>query len=142
MFVRLIQIPVFLAAAGIAQAGNYLTENPNETFADLYARLGIVLTEKIVRDPQVWSLLEQLNREQCDQRSITDLGLLLDKRGYRREAAESLYNFVRTCGAPISALRRSINLFLVLRIIPKQSRLRTISFEEPPLITTLITFAG
>jgi hypothetical protein len=50
----------------------------------------------------------------CDQKSICDLALALDKLGYRREAANGLYNLVRNCGAPLSALNQSVNIYLKL----------------------------
>ena len=120
MFKRLCVIAVLaLSAAPGAHASSYLTDDPNEVFADVYARLGISLNQRIVRDPQIWVLLEELKREACDQKSILDLATILDKRGYRREAADGLYNFVRHCGAPHSALHRSIDIFLKLTDFPK-----------------------
>lgn len=119
MFKRLCVIAFLAASALGAQASSYLTDDPNEVFADVYARLGISLHLRIARDPQVWVLLEELKREACDQRSILDLGTILDKRGYRREAAEGLYNFVQKCGAPNSALHRSVDIFLKLTDYPK-----------------------
>jgi clan AA aspartic protease (TIGR02281 family) len=118
MFKRLSVFAFFAVSAFGAQA-SYLTDDPKEVFADVYARLGISLTDKIVRDPQVWVLLEELKREACDQKSILDLGTVLDKRGYRREAAEGFFNFVRHCGAPHSALHRSVDIFLKLTDFPK-----------------------
>jgi len=50
----------------------------------------------------------------CDQKSVADLALALDKLGYRREAANGLYNFVRDCGAPLTALNQSIQIYLKL----------------------------
>jgi clan AA aspartic protease (TIGR02281 family) len=120
MFKRLCVIAVLaLSAAPGAHASSYLTDDPNEVFADVYARLGISLHQRIVRDPQIWVFLEELKREACDQKSILDLATILEKRGYRREAADSLYNFVRHCGAPHSALHRSIDIFLKLTDFPK-----------------------
>ena len=57
---------------------------------------------------------EELKREPCDQKSIGDLALLLDKLGYRREAADALYRFVKDCGAPLYALNQSANIYLKL----------------------------
>ena len=45
--------------------------------------------------------------------------IALDRIGYRREAAESLYNFVLACGEPVEALRRSVNIYLKLTDYPK-----------------------
>jgi clan AA aspartic protease (TIGR02281 family) len=92
----------------------YLDENPDEVFAEVYQRLGIGLPVRIARDPYVWLRLEELKREPCDQTSVNDLALFLEKLGRRREAAEGLYNFVRHCGAPHSALHKSVDMLLKL----------------------------
>src|SRR5687768_17141967 len=90
----------------------YLDENPYEVFVDVYKRLGISLPHSIARDPIVWLRLSDLKREPCDQESVNDLALLLEKYARRREAAETLYNFVAKCGAPVTALHKSVNIFL------------------------------
>jgi clan AA aspartic protease (TIGR02281 family) len=100
--------PVPTATAG------YLDENPDEVFSELYDRLGMKLPVKAARDPYVWLRLEELKREKCDQTSINDLALALEKLGYRREAANGLYHFVLQCGGPTSALHKSIDIFLKL----------------------------
>jgi hypothetical protein len=74
------------ATPSLARAG-YLDENPEEVFSTAYERLG-ALPLPAARDPYVWLRLEELK---------------LDKLGYRREAAERLYRFVRNCGAPLNA---------------------------------------
>lgn len=43
---------------------------------------------------------------------------MLDKLGYRRQAANGLYKFVMNCGAPIIALHRSIDIYLKLTDYP------------------------
>jgi clan AA aspartic protease (TIGR02281 family) len=101
-----------LVQAGYLQAG-YLDENPEEVFSSVYDRLG-ALPLKAARDPYVWLRLEELKREPCDQKSIGDLALMLDQLGYRREAANGLYKFFRNCEAPLSALHRSIDIYLKL----------------------------
>lgn len=104
---------VLLAASlGTASAG-YLDENPDEVFESVYARIG-ALPVQAARDPYVWLRLQELKREPCDQKSINDLALMLDKLGYRRQAAEGLYKFVVNCGAPVTALHRSIDTYLKL----------------------------
>jgi aspartyl protease family protein len=50
---------------------------------------------------------------------VTDLSLALDKSGYRREAANGLFRFVRNCGAPLTALNQSIQIYLKLTDYPK-----------------------
>ena len=88
----------------------YQDENPDEVFSGVYERLG-ALPVKAARDPYIWLRLEELKREPCDQKSIGDLALALDKAGYRREAANGLYKFVMNCGAPVTALHRSIDIY-------------------------------
>lgn len=101
-----------IATPSLVRAG-YLDENPEEVFSSVYERLG-ALPLRAARDPYVWLRLEELKREPCDQKSIGDLALALDKLGYRREAAGGLYNFVRNCGAPLSALNQSVDIYLKL----------------------------
>src|SRR5512140_1580562 len=105
------------AMFGPAAAG-YLDENPDEVFAAVYERLG-ALPVPAARDPFVWLRLQELKREPCDQKSVQDLGSMLDKLGYRRQAAEGLYKFVMSCGAPVTALHRSADIYLKLTDYPK-----------------------
>src|SRR5215813_912177 len=107
-----------IAGAPPAHAG-YLDENPDDVFADVYGRLGVDLPAGVARDPVVWRYLDELRREPCDQTSVNNLALVLEKVGHRREAAEGLYNFVRKCGAPNSALHRSVDILLKLTDYPK-----------------------
>jgi aspartyl protease family protein len=115
MSTRPILLAVLCLVAGVSlgKAG-YLDENPDELFEEVYSRLGIDLPVRAARDPYVWLRLEELRREPCDQKSIDELAIALDKLGYRREAARGLYGFVRACGAPASALNKATNLFLGL----------------------------
>ncbi len=103
----------WLLGGGVTHAG-YLDDNGAEVYGDVYKKLGIALSEKVAHDPQVWVTLDQLKRESCDQKAVNDLAILLDRLGYRREAALGQYNFVRNCGAPIVALNRSTDLLLKL----------------------------
>ncbi len=105
------------ASFGVTRAG-YLDENPDEVFEGVYERIG-ALPVQAARDPYVWLRLQELKREPCDQKSIGDLALALDKLGYRRQAADGLYKFVMSCGAPLTALNRSINIYLKLTDYPK-----------------------
>jgi len=97
-----------------SRGASYLDENPDEVFAGVYSQLGIKLPVQVAREPDVWATLDQLKRESCDQKSIGDLALLLDRLGYRREAALAPYNFVKRCGQPVLALHKSIDLLLKL----------------------------
>jgi clan AA aspartic protease (TIGR02281 family) len=108
---------LLVAIPGMAAAG-YLDEDPEEVFASVYERLGALPTQA-ARDPFVWLRLQELKREPCDQKSIGDLAMMLDKLGYRRQAADGLYRFVKDCGEPLSALNRSINIYLKLTDYPR-----------------------
>ena len=113
MFKHLRWVAVLLASLPVMASAGYLDEDPDEVFAAVYERLG-ALPLKAARDPFVWLRLEELKREPCDQKSISDYALALDKLGYRREAANSLVSFVRHCGAPTSALHRAADIYLKL----------------------------
>jgi clan AA aspartic protease (TIGR02281 family) len=117
LWLRVVLLITFICWITAAGAG-YLDENPDEVFAGVYTRLGVNLPVRAARDPYVWLRLDELKREPCDQTSVNDLALALDRLGYRREAAGALYNFVRQCGAPTSALHRSIEIFLKLSDYP------------------------
>ena len=103
---------LFVLTPHVVQAG-YLDENPEEVFSSVYERLG-ALPLRAARDPFVWLRLEELQREPCDQKSIGDLAMMLEKLGYRREAANGLYKFFQHCEAPLTALNRSANIYLKL----------------------------
>lgn len=106
-------IALLLAAVPAAVTAGYL----DEVFSGVYERLG-ALPVAAARDPYVWLRLQELKREPCDQKSIGDLALALDKLGYRREAASGLYRFVKDCGAPVTALQQSVNIYLKLTDYP------------------------
>ena len=118
MLKRYCAVALLLFAAPASSIAGYLDENPDEVFSAVYERLG-AMPAKAARDPGVWLRLEELKREPCDQKSIGDLALALDKLGYRREAANGLYKFVMNCGAPVTALHRSIDIYLKLTDYPK-----------------------
>src|ERR1700761_9068733 len=92
MFRFLGWVALWLIVVSPACAG-YLDENPDEVFATVYERLGAIPVAA-ARDPFVWLRLQELKREPCDQKSIDDLALALDKNGYRRQAADGLFRFV------------------------------------------------
>jgi clan AA aspartic protease (TIGR02281 family) len=115
---RYCAIALILAAIPHTVSAGYLDENPEEVFSGVYERIG-ALPVAAARDPYVWLRLQELKREPCDQKSIADLALALDKLGYRREAADGLYRFVRNCGAPLNALSQSANIYLKLTDYPK-----------------------
>jgi clan AA aspartic protease (TIGR02281 family) len=118
MFRQFCATALLLVAMSGAVGAGYLDENPDEVFAPVYERIG-ALPVQAARDPFVWLRLQELKREPCDQKSIGDLALMLDKLGYRRQAAEGLYRFVKECGAPVTALRRAIDVYLKLTDYPK-----------------------
>lgn len=113
MFGRILGAVLLLSAATGSAVAGYLDENPDEVFRSVYERLG-PLPLRAARDPYVWLRLEELKREPCDQKSVEDLALALDKLGYRREAADGLTGFVKACGAPVTALQRAVNIYLKL----------------------------
>jgi aspartyl protease family protein len=108
-----VALACLLGSSGSVQAG-YLDEVGTEVYGEVYKKLGVELTERVAHDPQVWMTLDQLKRESCDQKAINDLGILLERLGFSREAALSQYNFVKNCGAPTLALNKSTNLLLKL----------------------------
>jgi len=71
------------------------------------------------RDP-VRRFLEELSRERCDQKAIADLGVALDKAGYRREAATAHVSYSATCGGHAPSLRAAVNILLKLPTTPPQ----------------------
>ncbi|MBR0779070.1 TIGR02281 family clan AA aspartic protease [Bradyrhizobium diazoefficiens] len=118
MFRRIcVAVLLFTALPDVGYAG-YLTDNPDEVFESVYARLG-PLPVAAARDPSVWLKLEELKREPCDQKSIDELSQWLDKLGYRRQAADGLYNFVKACGAPLTALNKAVGIYMKLTDYPK-----------------------
>jgi aspartyl protease family protein len=115
---RYCAIALMVIALPNTVGAGYLDDNPDEMFAAVYERLG-ALPVRAARDPFVWLRLEELKREPCDQKSIGDLALMLDKLGYRREAADGLFRFVKDCGAPLSALNQSVGIYLKLTDYPR-----------------------
>jgi aspartyl protease family protein len=102
---KCLTILLLVAFSGIARASDP-TDNPDQVFESVYARIG-ALPAAAARDRLVWLKLEELKREPCDQRSIDDLAAMLDRRGYRRQTADGLYKFVLNCGAPLTALNKA-----------------------------------
>lgn len=116
--VRYLGILLLLILWGRGAEASYLDEVGEEVYGEVYSQLGIRLNEKVAHDPQVWLTLGQLKREACDQKAIADLALLLDRLGYRREAAMAPYHFVKRCGAPLIALHQSIDRLMKLSDYP------------------------
>jgi aspartyl protease family protein len=63
--------------------------------------------------------LRSSSASRSTRKASADLALALDKAGYRREAANGLYKFVLDCGAPVTALHRSFDIYLRLTDYPK-----------------------
>src|SRR5262249_60240078 len=61
-------------------------------------RLSISLPRSVAASDPVRRPLEELSRERCDQKAIENLGVALDKAGYRREAANRHVAYSVTCG--------------------------------------------
>ena len=109
----LILIALALAPRANAAASPY-DEDPNILFAPVYSRLKIELPTNIARDSSVWLRLDELRREPCDRVSILELAKALDIWGFRREAANALYQFALACGGPDTALTMSADYYLKL----------------------------
>jgi Flp pilus assembly protein TadD len=62
--------------------------------------------------------LDELSRERCDQQAIAELGVALDKLGYRREAATAQVSYSATCGGHAPSLRAAVNILLKLSDYP------------------------
>jgi hypothetical protein len=110
MFRQYCAAVILLAAmSGVASAG-YLDENPDEVFATVYERIG-ALPVQAAREPFVWLRLEELKREPCDQKNISDLALMLDKLaigGRRRTASTDSSRTAARRSQPCSAPSTSI----------------------------------
>ncbi len=116
MFARSCLITLLIAIAVFAKPARagYLDENPDQVFSGVYDRLGVKLPVRAARDPFIWLRLEELKREPCDQKSMNDMANALERLGHRREAAQGLYNFIKACGGPITALHFVVDTFLKL----------------------------
>ena len=108
---KCLTVLLLVAFSSFARAGDPATDNPDQVFESVYARIG-ALPAAVARERLVWLKLEELKREPCDQRSIDDLAGMLDRRGYRRQAADGLYKFVQTCGAPLTALNKAAVIYM------------------------------
>src|SRR5947209_4563873 len=71
-------------------SSGYLDEDPDQVFAEVYERLGTKIPPTPARDPVIWRYLSELKREKCDQTSVKNLSIALERLGYRREAGDSL----------------------------------------------------
>jgi aspartyl protease family protein len=100
------------------RTGRIPGRNPDEVFESVYERIG-TLPVRATRDPDVWLRLQELKREPCDPKSIEGLAAMLDRLGYRRQAADGLYKLVLSCGAPLTALNHSVNIYLKITDYPK-----------------------
>jgi clan AA aspartic protease (TIGR02281 family) len=85
-----------------------------QAFSAVYAKLGVTLPAEAARDPHVLARLGELKGKPCDRKIVLELANALEKAGYRREAAEGLFNFVKACGGPDEALNRAVEIFLKL----------------------------
>src|SRR5262249_21234662 len=77
-------------------------------------RLSISLPRSVAASDPVRRPLEELSRERCDQKAIENLGVALDKAGYRREAANAHVAYSETCGGHPPSLRTARNILLRL----------------------------
>lgn len=77
-------------------------------------RLALPKEPALLRQPGVERVVETLAREPCDQIAIDDLSNALQKAGYRREAANAYVGFSSSCNGQAAALRRAVNILLLL----------------------------
>jgi clan AA aspartic protease (TIGR02281 family) len=88
-------------------------------YTEIYFMLGISpLPEAVETNASIRRPLEQLSRERCDQQAIVELGVALDKLGYRREAATAQVSYSATCGGDAPSLRAAVNILLRLSDYP------------------------
>jgi clan AA aspartic protease (TIGR02281 family) len=88
-------------------------------YTEIYSMLGISpLPEAVETNASIRRPLEQLSRERCDQQAIAELGVALDKLGYRREAATAQVSYSATCGGHAPSLRAAVNILLRLSDYP------------------------
>jgi aspartyl protease family protein len=111
--------PPFTAALGLAflltgVAAGQTSDLAAGPAAKAIERLGLDLSAGAVTHDAVRKALEVLGREPCDQKAIVDLGLALDRTGYRREAAKAHIKFSQLCGGHTPSLRTAANTFLNL----------------------------
>lgn len=115
---KCLAILLLVVFSAIARAGDPTTDNPDQVFEAVYARIGTV-PAAVARERLIWLKLEELKREPCDQRSIDELAGMLERRGYRRQAADGLYKFVQACGAPLVALNKAAVIYMSITDYPK-----------------------
>ena len=119
MLGRFCAIALMVIALPNTVAAGYLDDNPDEVFAAVYERLG-ALPLRAARDPFVWLRLEELKREPCDQKSIGDLALMLDKLGYRRRKRPTDFTISSQLRRGlIRAAIESVGIYLKLTDYPK-----------------------
>jgi len=114
MFLGFFFAAFFLLVISPHASAQYLEDDPDKAFSDVYNHLGIILPSKISRDPSLWLNLEKIKREPCDKRAIRPLADNLERLGYRRQAAEALFSFEEKCSGSNSAIHRAIEIFLDL----------------------------
>jgi hypothetical protein len=87
-----------------ASERSHAPQRPHDT--EIYSTLGIPsLPEEVAVSGPIRHPIEQLSRERCDQQAIFDLATALQSAGYKREAANVLVSFSRTCGGYAPVLR-------------------------------------
>jgi tetratricopeptide (TPR) repeat protein len=115
-FIGLCSLMVWSAVFSVPSEAQ--TANNTEAILATMDRLLINLPMSVAgRDP-LKRFLDELSRERCDQQAIADLGVALDKLGYRREAATAQVSYSATCGGHAPSLRAAVNILLRLSDYP------------------------
>ena len=113
-FICLCSLMVSATVFSVPTKSQTLTGVNTEAILATMDRLSINLPSSVAgRDP-LKRFLEELSREHCDQQTIADLGVALDKLGYRREAATAHVSYSATCGGYAPSLRAAVNILLKL----------------------------
>ena len=118
----------------ILAAMNVPASAQQHRFVETLERLAVKVPEGALASNGVYSTLDQLTREPCDQQAIVGLGAALEKLGYRREAANAHVGFSKACGGHPASLRRAVNILLGLSDYAGAIRVATKLIELEPLI--------
>ena len=108
-----------LCALSTVVAAQPTIEDPDGEFGPVYRHLGIRLQSSIERQNNVLTQLDDLKREPCDSRAVSNLADTLNRLNQRRNAAEALFNFVQKCNSSVGHLHTSADIYLSLADYPK-----------------------
>jgi|SRR5262245_23803213 len=95
-------------------------------------RLWITIPLPVVMRPALQKPLDELVREPCDRKAIVELGQVLQKAGYRREAANAHVRFSDTCKGHPQSLQVAANVLLDLSDYPTAAAVATMYIALMP----------